>query len=719
MPNIVFENKLCRLTVGDDAIVKSLILKATGEECLDTGENLAIFSVTQERPYHNEVKLTHLNKRTTFEANSLSLDGDVLTVKFETVPVKAAVRVKITDLYIAFELMGFPVTDADYDYRTFTPPPVCEFRLIQLPVKNRKFFGEWLNVSHDDSCAVAVIGTSPYARIESECRRGYRIMTADATEEIKLRGCSAALICSGGKDDFMDAVASVENDYGLPEGVKSRRDFSVINSSIFWTDDINPDNVDEYIRYAKMGGFNLMLIYYQAMFREDTYTYLIGNFDYNDAYPNGRDDVVKVTKKLKAAGITPGFHYLQTHIGLKSRYVTPVVDHRLNLKKKFTLSGPLGLCDDVIYVEQNPENSVMHPKCRYLNFGGELINYTSYTTEPPYAFLGCTRGAYETNIIEHPIGQIGGILDITEYGAMSCYIDQNSSLQDEIAEKLADVYNAGFEFLYLDGSEGTNAPYGFHVPNAQYRCWQKLDKKPLFLEGAAKAHFSWHLLSGGNAFDIFEPPVFKEMMKKWPLEEVGHMREDFTRINFGWWSCYLPSDKHHGSQPDMYEYGTSHAAAYDCPMTIQINLDRLKKHPRIDDLFEVLRRWEDVKRNGWLTPERKEMLKDPDAEHILLINEKREYELAAVSEIKCSDDRLGAFGFLRGDESYVVFWDKLGEGKLDLSSLSRDDISYAKELYDEFVTVDPKNIVVGKRSYIKSKLPMSLLIRGFEEAEIK
>lgn len=69
--DIIFENQLCRLTVGADCIVKSLIVKATGEECLRQDEDIALFSVTQERPFNNEIKLAHPNKRTTYEGNAL------------------------------------------------------------------------------------------------------------------------------------------------------------------------------------------------------------------------------------------------------------------------------------------------------------------------------------------------------------------------------------------------------------------------------------------------------------------------------------------------------------------------------------------------------------------------------------------------------------------------------------------------------------------------
>ena len=180
------------------------------------------------------------------------------------------------------------------------------------------------------------------------------------------------------------------------------------------------------------------------------------------------------------------------------------------------------------------------PQCRILQFGGELISYESFTTERPYRFSGCVRGCRGTTPRSHPRGEIGGLLDVSEFGAGSCYIDQTTTLQDEIADKLANIWSAGFGFCYFDGSEGTNTPFEYNIPYAQYRVWKRFDPSPLFTEGAAKAHFSWHHLSGGNAFDIFPPAVFKEMIRRYPAEEAPRMREDFTRLNFGWWRLWLP-----------------------------------------------------------------------------------------------------------------------------------------------------------------------------------
>lgn len=48
--NIIIENDYFKLEVDNEATVKSLWSKKTGEECLKQGENIALFSVAQAQP---------------------------------------------------------------------------------------------------------------------------------------------------------------------------------------------------------------------------------------------------------------------------------------------------------------------------------------------------------------------------------------------------------------------------------------------------------------------------------------------------------------------------------------------------------------------------------------------------------------------------------------------------------------------------------------------
>lgn len=170
------------------------------------------------------------------------MEGDKLIVGFEITPFEAVIVVNVQSGYIGFTLDDFIVHPTDYEGLAMSSPPVAEMRILQLPVKNRRNFGEWLNVSWDEIGTVNVLSTSPYARIDSERRNGYRIMSADAVRGIKLRGCGAALIACT-KEQLLENIAAIEEDFGLPHGVESRRG-DRINASAYHSGNITPENID-------------------------------------------------------------------------------------------------------------------------------------------------------------------------------------------------------------------------------------------------------------------------------------------------------------------------------------------------------------------------------------------------------------------------------------------------------------------------------------------
>lgn len=671
--DIVFENSRFVLTVGDDAVAKSLRLKSTGEELLDLRDPTPLFSVTQPRPFNNEIKLAYPNVRTTYPANRIRRDGNRLTVGFEIAPYEAAVDVKITDDYIAFTLADFIITEKSYPLcptttvpLDFTAPPVDEFRIVQLPIRNRANFGEWLNVQWDDRAAVGIFSTSEHALVTAERRNGYRMMGAYADRSVKLRGVGAALVADVGGDAILDRVDAIERDYGLPRGVANRRN-PLVNASIYFASGLNPSNVDRHIAAAKKGGFRLMLL--------SASLFMKGDWSFNAAYPNGFSDVKALLDKIHAAGITPGVHVLHTFIGQYSPFVKGGADRRIALREHYTLARPVDATATEVYVDENPHNAERSPRCRILKFGKELMTYEGFTTERPYKFTGVKRGHRETPVSAHEEGLIGGTVWVCEYGGNDYYLKQDSDLQDIRAEMFGKFWKAGMRFVYFDGSEGVQPPYAFHVPNAQYRMWKRLDPQPVLGEGAAKAHFGWHMLSGANAFDVFAPEEFKEKIVEYPLAEAPLMRRDFTRVNFGWWGFWEPGAsirgvRTTGVQMDMWEYGTSKAAAWDSPVSVQMRLDAMAKHPRLNDILEVMRRWEDVRANGWLTAERKAMLRDPSKEYHLYQNDRGGYELLEWRQIRVAgglDADVRAFLFERNGKRVVAYWHTKSAGTLRLA----------------------------------------------------
>ena len=731
---IVLENASFRLEVGADAAVRSLVVKATGEECLAKAEPLPLFAAMQDRPFNNEIKLIYPNKRTTYSATSLRREDDTLIAGFAHRMYEAKVRVKVAPSYMAFELVDF-ICDRKRTYgnRKMDIPPVASFRVLQLPVANRKNFGDWLNASWDENAAVGVVGTSQYPDIDHENRRGFKVLTADLVRGRKLRGAGAAIIASPGREAFLDAMDALEADCGLPRGVKSRRS-PVVNRSIFHTDGfrnsapVTPENIDELLPYLKAGGFNLLTFSYGDVVKTEWSWALCGNYDFRPEYPEGEKSLREMLAKVKAAGITPGLHTLHSHIGMKSRYVTPVADPRLNKTRRFTLAKPLVADTNAteLTVLESTEDATMFAACRVLQFGGELLSYESYTTEPPYRFLGVRRGAWNTKVTAHPAGEIGGILDISEYGVpSSCYIDQDTDLQDEVAAKIARLYSCGFEYVYLDGSEGVNAPFNYNVAKGQYRYWRLLKPEPLFGEGAAKTHFGWHMLSGANAFDVFMPEEFKEKLIEYPFAQAPIVWQEMTRCNFGWWQFYPPNHGAGqmatiGTQADMWEFGQSVSVAWRCPMTVQANLEGLKKHPRTADILETMRRWEEFREKDLMTDaERREILSDYRQEHHLVKLANGAYRIVRYEQIPVGAKDVRAFLFEADGCRWVVYWHGCGSSTLRLS-VPADSIA----LFDEFAGNPVKigksdgsvTIPAAARAYLRTTLSIDAIKKAFAAA---
>ena len=681
--DIVLDGGTFRLVIGADAAAKSLVLKANGEECLDAHEGIPVFAVTQERPFNNEIKLAHPNKRTTYWANRVRREGDSLVVGFETAPYEAKIAVKGGNGYVSFALEDFICEkDLAYEYISLDVPPVAEFRVLQLPLKNRANVADWLNGVWDERAATAVVAGDPYADADHERRFGFQLMHVDLRSGMKLRGGSAAVVCGVGKEGFFDAMDRYERDAGLPLGVQSRRD-PRLKASIAWTAWATPANFDEILGMARRGGFRMFMMYYSCFTKNALQKgyWVLHDYVWRDDWTRQEKDLDDILAKIKGAGMTPGLHVLQTHVGFGGSYVTPVADPRLNLKRRFTLAQALPAAGpvDEIHVFENPVDSPLFDRTRILKFGGELFSYAGYTTEPPYRFTGVTRGHYDTRAAAHPYGEIGGVLDVCEFSAVSCYADQRTDLPDEIGAKIAKIYDRGFEFFYFDGSEGVNPPCNVNVSLAQWRVVRQVRKPPLFTEGAAKSHFGWHLQAGANAFDIFPPEIFKEMIVKFPQAEAPMMAKEMTRLDFGWWGVHLPGTevtlknklpfrkvKTVGTQPDMWEFGTSRAAAWDCPATVMLDPAVIGRHPRRDDLLEVMRRWEDVRAKDWLTPEMKCALKSPTQEHHLYLNEHGEYELHEIEMLPTPERApfLRGFVFERGGRRLVAYWHTTGKGRV-------------------------------------------------------
>src|SRR6202000_2927983 len=168
--------------------------------------------------------------------------------------------------------------------------------------------------------------------------------------------------------------------------------------SYYETLTITPANAAEHVRYAKMSGMRCMEVYYVAFAKS------AGHFPWRSEYPGAMHDLRGVVGQIELAGITPGIHIHYNKATKDDEYVTPRPDQRLNMRETFTLAAAVDATATEIPVESNPRLCTLDDQRRILKIQNELIAYKSFTTRPPYRFLGCERGALNTHSKAYEIG---------------------------------------------------------------------------------------------------------------------------------------------------------------------------------------------------------------------------------------------------------------------------------------------------------------------------
>ena len=682
------ENDKFALLLAADGTVKSLLHKASRQECLAPDAQGKAFwaTIAGKKKPSSEVR---------------KIDSK-LEVQFGDAALKAIIKLTITDAYVGFRLEQLQGA-------------VDRLTIFQLPLKPREHFGSWLNCMWDEEVAVCLLAANHFTNIGSKREEVYTLMHARAYPKVKLEGCEAALIVSK-KTEILDCIDRLEEDYGLPRGVRNRRAPDQ-KWSYFWPDP-TLDNIDRCIEYAQKGGFKQMTISYTAFSKS------AGHFPWKDSYPNGIEDLKAVVQKVKAAGISPGLHIHFNKAHKSDPYVTPIPDDRLHKVRWFILAEPIDEEATTITVKENPEGCTLDDRRRILQVGKELISYTEYTAEPPYQFKGCQRGHLSTHVAVHNVGECMALLNVdTRPGFIR--FDQNTDIQEETAERIAHLYNTcGFEYIYFDGSEDVHRPFWYNISKAQYEVYRRLRTEPVVAEAAARTHFGWHMLSRSNAYDTVMPEKVKNFCRKRPCKTAVRNAESFTGVNFGWLAYKRYGSKTIGTQPDMIEYVLSRGAAWDCPISLHTNLSNLDASARTPDTMEIIRRWEDVRACGWLTEQQKEQLRNLEQEYILLTDEEGRYELQPyrqIPDVAGGDDSVRAFIFGRKGKVYVVFWHAYSAAAMKLE-IPASKVRLLEELEK---TINVKTCVdggievtIGPRRYLECLLTEQQVIEAFQNAKL-
>ena len=564
--DVVLETPRATLVLGGNAVWQSLQDKAAARELIPEGVSMPMAVVR------------HGGKG--FSANAATRDGQTLTVAFAG-----------TDTVLRYELE----TEADWVVFRLTavqgtrPESVV---LLQLPVAVTTNVGRRLNAAWDAQTAVGVMA----ANHQADCRPqvGKFATLSAATQDVPgpaLEGAAAAVIvCPTG--EFKTIARAASGAFGLLTNEDDRgtpvKDTELVRGS-YWFMSFGEDEADKVIEYCLRTGIR------QVMLSSGAWCTSPGHYLFHEGrYPRGRDSLKAMVARLNEHGILVGMHCFASKISKRDPYVTPVPDPRLLRGVSASWRATDGLLEAPLAQAVGSEQTEIRvdgdlrfwpgssqvadrywegglDKHLEVLIGSELVRYDSIGPEGTWdTFLGCRRGAWGTKAGSHSAGTVAYHLGVD--GCINGFlIDQETDLMDEVAERLAGIFNdCGFDMIYFDGGEDVDRRrFNYYASNFQAQVVQRINRRPILHMGTIMTHSLWHSFARSSTVDQYLStlggaiiggraptawPTVKEHIDR-SVDYMLSVRQDMMPGELGWFGIW-PAGKRTYTvriKPDQYE----------------------------------------------------------------------------------------------------------------------------------------------------------------------
>ncbi|NLT70530.1 MAG: hypothetical protein GXX91_07520 [Verrucomicrobiaceae bacterium] len=535
--DFTFENQHAKLSLDAQGRIVSLLDKKSGRELLARPQAM-VSAVLQDGH-----RLT---------ARHLSREGDDLVFSFSGDRGKVVLSLKTHEDFF------------DFAIRSLDLPETESLTFFALNAAATDYRGAMANMLSDDEVAVCLRGYD--LPVEMELERD--VLRLRSTAEHGLTGWRGGL-AAGSKAAMPAMLRAMAEEAGVPTsnvagpwalGAEANR-----GSYLFA--DLSHPATDDWIELARRGGFSTIHLH--------GWWKTLGHYEPRPAYfPNGLDDMKDTVDRIHGAGLRVGIHTLTACIDPRDSWITPVPRDELIPFASYTLARDFADGDTTLYVEEPPV--ALHDTVftysgngNAIKIGGEIIQYSAISREPPYAFLDCTRGAFGTRTAAHSAGTQA---DYLQQRYIAFYPQPDSPLADELAARIAHVYNTlGLDMLYFDGSEGMRSRYG--IDAMRHKIFRLLDGDPLIEASAHGAH-NWWFHSRLGAWDH---PVWgaKRFHDRHVASASSHRKADLLETQLGWWAPRVASAQARGHFLDEMEYFAAKNLGLDSAMAIQgVNVTR-------------------------------------------------------------------------------------------------------------------------------------------------
>lgn len=568
-----FENESARLVVSPQGRCAALVDLASGEDRVLRTAPLVSVKIGDK----------------VFGRAACSLEGGKLVFRFARAETTVVVGVDVKPRYFVFRI------------ESVSNPEVDEVTFVHLALKPCDRVNAMSGLAAADRFGVCLRTLNLPTQVQ--VGRNPPVMTARAFREHKLEGAGAALVACPTPEVRTTLQEVVRNEglpyspLGGPFALDAER-----NRGTYVFASVSEENVERWIDLARRGGIDTIHL--------SGWEQSLGHYEPREnLFPRGLDGLKAVADKLHDAGLKVGIHTLTGCISPHDPWVRPVPDPRLATDGTFTLTADLGEQDADVPTAEAPGNFptvwAYSSRGNCIRIGDELILYSALSNEPPYGFFECRRGAFGTKPAAHPKGAPVRHMYV-RYG---CFVpDEHSTLVDEVAERIAAVYNhCGLDQIYMDGAEAMRGWYG--IARMRQAIFTRLER-PALVEASCWDHHSWPFHSRIGAWDH----------PKWGLKRFAddhfraidqYRRAALLEAQLGWWVILGPDRDWRMEMPDEIEYLCAKALAHDAPLSFQsVAATGKPANARQNEYFTTIGRYERLRRSNYFSEAVKEKLRE-------------------------------------------------------------------------------------------------------------
>ena len=333
------------------------------------------------------------------------------------------------------------------------------------------------------------------------------------------------------------------------------------------------DNFDEWLDMLKLTGIGTLHFH---LWYSSTGNYTLIN---EKKFPGGLKKFKEMADRVHDAGYRVSIHTLSALIAGPNPWTGPIASPDLLSVFQYTTLNDLKDGVTELLVKERPNDDMDKVVTygslgNYLRIGGEIIQYSDIRREPPYAFTGITRGAYNTKVVDHPAGETAHYCRARYFGL---YPDPESKTMDEIAEKLGTVYNTiGADRIFFDGAEGIGPRYGkdgsYKIATMVDKMYRAFDtsKKPCQMEMSCYSQHQWWLRANAGVIDGGKYAL--KIFDRNHLRDASIQRKaNLLEPQLGWWKP--------GDYTDETDYYGAHAAGIDGAISVYGPIRNLNKGP--------------------------------------------------------------------------------------------------------------------------------------------